>query len=158
MGTRPPVLVIVVAASIVLVAAVAAWYPQWAVGIVVRTERSDYLPGESVNFTLTLTVEGNRPVTASPSPGPRCGNVYYVVEDEAGRTIYPAVGGLGNCPLITIRLLQPGDTLAWNSTWDQVNSSGFPVPAGHRYDILGVFRDRVVHVFAAPVWVFVKPA
>src|SRR5216117_1444233 len=127
MGRRVPVLVIVVAASIVLVAAVAAWYPQWAVAIVVRTERSDYLPGESVSFTLTLTVEGNRPVTASPSPGPRCGNVYYVVEDEAGRTIYPAVGGLGNCPLITVRLLQPGDTLAWNSTWNQVNSSGFHV-------------------------------
>src|SRR5437773_10288849 len=117
MGRRVPVLVIVVAASIVLVAAVAAWYPQWAVAIVVRTERSDYLPGECVSFTLTLTVEGNRPVTASPSPGPRCGNVYYVVEDEAGRTIYPAVGGLGNCPLITVRLVEHGYEIYCRCMW-----------------------------------------
>ena len=178
MGKPPPVLVIVVAASIVLVAAVAAWYPQWAVAIVERTEQSDYLPGESVSFTLTLTVEGNRPVTAAPGCpigsvsgprsscsvpllDPRCGDVDYVVEDEDGTMIYGGVGRLlASCPPIMIRLLQPGDTFAWNSTWNQVNDSGFPVPAGHRYGIIGVFVERVerVHVLASPAWVFVKPA
>src|SRR2546422_9541073 len=100
MGKRPPVLVIVVAASIVLVAAVAAWYSQRAVAIVVRPERTAYAPGESVNFTLLLKVEGNRPVTVLPFPGPLCGNFYYAVEDEAGRTIYPGIGGIiGACPM-----------------------------------------------------------
>ena len=160
MGKRPPVLVIVVAASIVLVAAVAAWYPQRAVAIVVRPERTVYVPGESVNFTLVLKVEGNRPVAVVLFPGPLCGNFYYAVEDEGGRTIYPGVGGIGSCPLRMATFLQPGDTLSWNSTWNQVNDTGFPVPAGHRYGIVGVFMDRgePVHVFAAPVWVFVKPA
>ena len=162
MGTRPPFLVIVVAASIVLVAAVAAWYPQRAVAIVVRPERTVYLLGESVNFTLVLKVEGNRPVTVVPFPGPLCGNFYYTVEDEGGRTIYPGV--VRNyqipCPMMEARFLQPGNTLSWNSTWNQVNDTGFPVPAGHRYGIVGVLMERgeLVHVFASPVWVFVKPA
>ena len=161
MGTRPPFLVIVVAASIVLVAAVAAWYPQRAVAIVVRPERTVYLLGESVNFTLVLKVEGNRPVTVVLFPGSLCGNFYYAVEDEGGRTIYPGVGGIiGDCAMTEARFLQPGDTLSWNSTWNQVNGTGFPVPAGHRYGIFGVFMERgePVHVLAAPVWVFVKPA
>ena len=160
MGKRPPVLVIFVAASIVLVAVVAAWYPQRAVSIVIRPERTVYVPGESVNFTLVLKVEGNRPVMVWDFIGPPCGNVYYAVEDEGGRTIYPRVGGIVFCPQMMARFLQPGDTLSWNSTWNQVNDTGFLVPAGHRYGIVGVFVERgePVHVFAAPVWVFVKPA
>jgi hypothetical protein len=162
MGTRPPVLVMVVAASIVLVAAVAVWYPQRAVAIVVRPERTVYLPGESVNFTLVLKVEGNRPVMVWDFIGPPCGNFYYAVEDEGGRTIYPGVGGNYQipCPMMMARLLQPGDTLSWNATWNQVNDTGFPVPAGHRYGIVGAFMERgePVHVLAAPIWVFVKPA
>ena len=160
MGKRVPVLVIVVAASIVLVAAVAAWYPQRAVAIVLRPERTVYVPGESVNFTLVLKVEGNRPVMVWGFIGPACGNVYYVVEDEGGRTIYPGVGGIVSCPDMMARFLQPGDTLSWNSTWNQVNDTGFPVLAGHRYGIVGMFVERAepVHVFASPVWVFVKPA
>jgi len=162
MGKRVPVLVIVVAASIVLVAAVAAWYPQRAVAIVVRPERTVYVAGEPVNFTLVLNVEGNRPVTVVLFPGPLCGNFYYAVQDEGGRTIYPGVGGNYQilCPMMEARFLQPGDTLSWNSTWNQVNDTGFLVPAGHRYGIVGVFMERgePVHVFASPVWVFVKPA
>ena len=160
MGKGPPVLVIVVAASIVLVAAVAAWYPQWAVAIVIRPERTAYALGESVNFTLLLKVEGNRPVTVWLIPGLVCGNLYFVVEDEDGTTIYPGAGGIVSCPEMTARFLQPGDTFSWNSTWNQVNDTGFPVPAGHRYGIVGVFIElgEPVHVLAAPVWVFVKPA
>ena len=162
MGTRPPFLVIVVAASIVLVAAVAAWYPQRAVAIVVRPERTVYVPGESVNFTLVLKAEGNRPIIVVDFSGPLCGNVYFAVEDEGGRTIYPGVGGNYQipCPMMMTRLLEPGETLSWNSAWNQVNETGFPVPAGHRYGIVGVLMERgeLVHVFASPVWVFVKPA
>ena len=163
MGKPPPVLVIVVAVSIVLVGVVAAWYPRRVVAIVVRPERTVYAPGESVNFTLMMTVEGNRPITTA-FLDPRCGDVRYVVEDEGGTMIYGGVGGLldpTGCPLVmSFRLLQPGDTFAWNSTWNQVNDSGFPVPAGHRYGIIGVFVERVehVHVLASPAWVFVKPA
>src|SRR5256885_11640072 len=160
MGKGPPVLVIVVAASIVLVAAVAAWYPQWAVAIVIRPERTAYALGESVNFTLLLKVEGNRPVTVWLIPGLVCGNLYFVVEDEDGTTIYPGAGGIVSCPEMTARFLQPGDTFSSNSTWNQVNGTGLPVPAGHRYGIVGVFIERgePVPLFASPVWVFVKQA
>src|SRR5256885_16619817 len=100
MGTRPPFLVIVVAASIVLVAAVAAWYPQRAVAIVVRPERTVYVPGESGNFTLVLKAEGNRPINVVDFSGPLCGNVYFAVEDEGGRTIIRGSEGIIRYPVL----------------------------------------------------------
>src|SRR5207249_10736180 len=107
MGKRVPVLVIVVAASIVLVAAVAAWYTQWAVAIVVRPERTVYVPGESVNFTLVLYVEGNRPVTVVPFPGPLCGNFYYAVSVEGERSTYTALGATGSCSDMMANTIKP---------------------------------------------------
>jgi len=52
MKRHAPILPILVAASILLLAAVVAWYPQRAVAILVRAEQAVYVSGEQVNFTI----------------------------------------------------------------------------------------------------------
>jgi len=158
-GKLPPILSILVTVSIVLVVAAVLWWPQRAVAILVQPDRTTYGSGESVNFTLILKVGGNRAVTVSSLPGLACGNVDFVVEDESERPIYPVVLKDGLCPAMLAKLQQPGEMASWNLTWSQVNGSGSPVPAGHRYGILGVFSERggQVRVFAALAWIFVGP-
>jgi len=159
MKTRPPLLPILVAASILLLAAVVAWYPQRAVTILVRVERAVYVSGEPVNFTMVLRIEGNRPITVtSPLGIARCGSLHYAVEDENHKMIYEEAEGVVYCPLMTSRLLQPGDIVSLNFSWNQVNRSGSPVPPGQRYTLiplLTVLED--VRVFATPVRIFVQP-
>ncbi|HEX9340328.1 MAG TPA: hypothetical protein VF992_04055 [Thermoplasmata archaeon] len=152
----PRALPLLVAGCIVLVAAVAAWFPHPAVWISVRAGRTVYAPGEPVNFTATLVVGGNRPVTVPDGPGgPGCG-IYFIVEDESHAQIYPGDGGLRSCPLMFARLLPPGETRSWNFTWLQVNASGSPVPAERTYWLVAeLFTSRDIQVIVAPAGIFV---
>jgi len=160
MKRHAPFLPILVAASILLLAAVVAWYPQRAVAILVRAERAVYVSGEQVNFTITLRIEGNRPITVtSPLGIARCGSLHYAVEDENHKTIYDESGGVVYCPMMTSRLMQPDEIVSLNFSWNQVNRSGSPVPPGQRYTLIPVFTaPEDVRVFATPVRIFVQSA
>lgn len=158
MARNYPILPLLVASMIVLVALAAFLYPTRAVTLFVRTERSTYNRGEAVNFSITLSVTGNRavalPIAAPPGP---CNALYYAVQDEANEPIFGGRRFLYSCPLMTSTLVPPGETRVWTLMWNQVNDSGSPVPPGHSYKILALlWTTETVSVATAPAWVFVN--
>ena len=137
MSKTLPLLPVLVAAGIVLLAAIVAFYPYRSLLLAAGTDRSAYAPGEPVNISVILRAGGNTPITLQF--GSSC-KIAFVVDNEGGDTIYNDLQH-GACLQGFFGLtLQPGENFTVNFTWTQVNDSGSLVPAHHTYEIRPVLR------------------
>src|SRR5436190_242185 len=141
MPRPPPIASILVAIALVLVVAMAAFYPRPSLRLDARTDRTTYAFGDAVGVSVVLSVGGNAPISITAE----CGRFVlgFLVVTDRGETIYNsllATDPLEFCPARDGPpvILQPGWTESRSLGWNQSDDLGRPVPVDHAYVIVPV--------------------
>ena len=114
--------------------------PIW--GPIVLTDATSYAPGTPVAITFRLTNNSAFPVTLH---FPSTCQAFFSVEDSFGSVVYDQRYHVGCFFILTERTWQPGETVTYNFTWNQVDDSGQHVPLPADYRIRG-FMDSTEEV------------
>jgi Periplasmic copper-binding protein (NosD)/Intracellular proteinase inhibitor/Bacterial Ig domain len=122
-------------------------------GVVVDTTQASYAPGQAVPITLRVT---NNTAQAMTLNFPSTCESFFDVENSAGTRIVDHGGHLGCFFVFIERTWQPGETVVYNFSWDQLNDFGQQVPFPANYVIRG-YMDSVESVPDAERTISVSP-
>lgn len=104
----------------------------------VSTDKTSYVPYESVSITIRLTNTGLDPVTLNFRDGCR---VAYRVEDALGRIWYDAIYHMYCLMFINSLTFRAGEVVEYRFTWNQADDVGNQVPVPNDYIIVGYSRS-----------------
>ena len=122
-------------------------------GVVVDTTQASFAPGQSVPITLRVT---NNTAQAMTLNFPSTCESFFDVKNSAGTRILDH-GGHSGCFFVFIqRTWQPGQTVIYNFTWQQVDDFGQQVPFPADYVIRG-YMDSVETVPDALKTISISP-
>ncbi|MDA8219688.1 MAG: BsuPI-related putative proteinase inhibitor [Dehalococcoidales bacterium] len=102
--------------------------PTTGVKVALQTGRSDYAPGDSVKFTVTVRNDGSAPAALQFNSGQRFD---IVVLDTRGNEVWKWSDGMFFTMALGTLELQPGESKSFDATWDQKDGKGNQVSAGH---------------------------
>ena len=109
---------------------------------VVLTDAASYAGGAPVTISFRLTNHSAFPVTLH---FPSTCEAFFSVEDSSGSVVYDKRFHVGCFTVLTQRTWQPGETVTYDFTWNQVDDSGQQVTLPANYLIRG-FMDSAEEV------------
>ncbi|MBO0888685.1 hypothetical protein J2P12_06255 [Candidatus Bathyarchaeota archaeon] len=106
-----------------------------SLSVAVKTDKSSYAIDEKVR--ITLTVSNTSPENFSMTFPTPCAIASFIVRDPWGTTLYYRNSHV-ICNLVLVNFtLGPGQSYAFNFTWDQLDDKGVHVFAPNDYNIQG---------------------
>jgi len=104
--------------------------------------------GEPVPLTIRVTNRGAAPATLYLRGRPIAFDL--IVTDARGKVVWRRLQGAITSMVLQVRVLEPGDTLTLEDTWQQRTNAGSPVPAGV-YHLKGQLLTDAKPLETAPV-------
>jgi len=111
--------------------------PSW--DAVVQTDMASYVPGAAVAISFLVTNVTAAPITLHFTSTCQAG---FDVRDEQNTVVYDQGLHVPCFAVLTQRTWQPGETVTYNFTWNQVDDAGQQVPTPAGYAIRGFLVSR----------------
>lgn len=93
--------------------------------------------GQSLGMTLVVTNKWSQPIALTFSSS--CQDNFQV--RRAGQLVWDLESGRFCAQVLTVRTLEPGETVSYERTWDQTGNDGAKAPAGD-YEAVGQLLSR----------------